>query len=174
MLSALAFFWELFKQAFLTVSLMGTSPLAILVYIVVVPLILLGRRLYKEGSRGAPTMISEGIKDTVMITAIIWAPLLFFNLLYTLPHQINSQAEAINSPARPFPIKLPNLLTYVHHISHQRLRQVLCWFLPAPLVDKDSWDFIVMHKGREKVESIDVMLVDVNKLEWPIFQIARV
>lgn len=31
-----------------------------------------------------------------------------------------------------------------------------------------------MHKGREKVESIDVMLVDVNKLEWPIFQIARV
>jgi uncharacterized membrane protein YesL len=135
MLSALAAFWELFKQAFLlTVSLMGTSPLAILVYIVVVPLILLGRRLYKEGSRGAPTMISEGINDTVIITATIWALLLFFNLLYTLPHQINSQAEAINSPAVPFPIKLSNLLTCVHHISHQRLRQVLCWFLPAPLL----------------------------------------
>ena len=90
---------------------------------------------------------------------------MFFNLLYTLPHQINSQAEAINSPAVPFPVKLPEFA--YQRTAHSTTKTPPSFVLvsPGPLVDNDSWDFIVAHKGKEKVESIDVMLVDVNKLE---------
>jgi len=36
---------------------------------------------------------------------------------------------------------------------------------PGPLVNSDSWDFIVSHKGEERVDSIDVMFTDADKLE---------
>jgi len=36
---------------------------------------------------------------------------------------------------------------------------------PGPLLNGDSWDFIVVHKGSEKIESIDVMFVDADRLE---------
>jgi hypothetical protein len=36
---------------------------------------------------------------------------------------------------------------------------------PGPLLNQDSWDFIVAHKGKEKIESIDVMFIDEDKLE---------
>ncbi len=36
---------------------------------------------------------------------------------------------------------------------------------PGVFLNGDSWDFLVLHKGPQKVESIDINFVDVNKLD---------
>jgi len=99
MLSALAFCLELLTQAFLlTVSWMGTSPLAILVSVVIVPIPILIRKWVKQGWHGLRVHIFENVRDTVVYTALIWSLFIGFNLFVTIPGRIRAKADQIPSP----------------------------------------------------------------------------
>jgi hypothetical protein len=94
------FFLSLLWQAFLlTVSWMGTSALAIAVKVLLVPVGVLLVKLYRQGWSAVWEHAKENLKATVVVTVGVWASLILFNLLYTVPHAINLQAE--NTPPPP-------------------------------------------------------------------------
>jgi hypothetical protein len=95
----------LLKQAFLlTVSWMGTSPLAILVSVVLVPFLILLQKLIKQGWRGLWTHITQNIRTTALYTTLIWSLLVGFGLFITVPRGIRTQADRVSSPLINYPI----------------------------------------------------------------------
>lgn len=92
-----------------------------------------------------------------------WALLFCIHLVYVVPHEIRATANAI-------PASLPRRWSIVPpEFAYLRTAKVVLpsfvLVAPGPVVNIDSWDFIVVHKGNEKVESIDMQLLDVDKLE---------
>src|SRR5258708_24675482 len=86
---------------------MGTSPLAILVGLVIVPLLILFQKLFKQGWRGLWKHIIENVKSTTVYTAfytaVIWSLFIGYNFFFTVPGNIRTQADRVPSPMIGYP-----------------------------------------------------------------------
>lgn len=97
----------LWRAYILTVSWMGTSLLAVVAKIIVVPSGILLAKIIRHGLREMYQRFKENIKDTVLGTAIVWTCLVIFNALYTVPKQIKEIADSVVVPRLKFGIPTP-------------------------------------------------------------------
>jgi len=157
--------WELLQRAWASsVSSMGTTTLAVggtLLY----PIVEIVRVYRNSGLEGLKKHWRQGFKHTFFIAVCWWAILFSYHLFFKIPHEISVEAEATRPPTILFSIKLPD---FAYLRTPQLARKASSSFVlvsPGVIVNNDSWDFFVIHKGSQKVESIDLMFVDADKLD---------
>jgi hypothetical protein len=145
------------------VAAMSTSYLALLA----AGLFTVGSLLHQHWGEGWQGIRKNwGLARTLKYGVIFWCSwwvLLFgYHLFYKIPHEINQTANRTPPPPpKIFPISLPP--PPFHRVQIPILPSFVL-VSPGPLVNFDSWDFIIAHKGNDKVESIDVQFIDLDKL----------
>jgi hypothetical protein len=78
------------------------------VKIFIVPLGVFLVKLYRQGWEEMWRRVRENVQDSAIATAGIWTILILFNVLYTLPHDINLQAQQVRLPNLVIPSPPPS------------------------------------------------------------------
>jgi hypothetical protein len=156
------FLFELCLRALdAAVAAMSTSYLALLVAV----LFALGSFFYQhrgEGWKNVRGNLFRALSYGAVFWFSWWGLLFGYYLFYKIPHEINQTSRHILSPPpKIFSISLPS--PPFHRVQIPILPSFVL-VSPGPLVNFDSWDFIIAHKGNDKVESIDLQFIDLDKL----------
>jgi hypothetical protein len=94
-----SFVFELCQKALQSLlASMGTTALAVIVGLVVIPGIFLLQKLLRDGGREVIAHWKENIRDGAIATTIVWLLLFSYHLLYKMPREITLEADRQHNP----------------------------------------------------------------------------